>query len=76
MATNVWRQFKRLIDGEPMIIVTVTAHNSDGTSTVETYGGGSARLPGQAVAVNSKAFAQGGEIKGEAPSLTYSEQEV
>ncbi len=76
MAINIFKRFERLIAGEPLMVVTVSAHNTDGTSTVTTMGGGSMTLRGQGVAVGQNAFARDGEIKGAAPSLPYYELEV
>ena len=73
---NVWKQFQSLLPDDPLLIATVQAHNSDGTSTVQHPGGGSSRVRGQAVAVGNKAFVQGGQIQGQAPDLPVYEFEV
>lgn len=70
---NLARQFADLLPKQPLLVGTVTAHNADGTSTVTLPAGGTLRVQGQSVAVNSSAFVQGGRIQGEAPSLTLYE---
>ena len=55
MAINLWTRFRQLLPKTPLIIVTVTAINTDGTSTVTTVGGGGMRVAGTSVAVDSKA---------------------
>lgn len=74
--SNLWKEFQSLLPSDPLLIVTVLAHNSDGTSTVEFPGGGQATARGQSVAVGSKAFIQGNQIQGEAPDLPLHEFEV
>ncbi len=60
----------------PIAIIRYRAHNTDGTSSVTTVADGTMRLFGTSVAVGKKAFVKDGEIKGEAPNLTYYEFEV
>ncbi len=76
MSSNPWKKFEKLIAGDPLNIVTVMTHNSDGTSTVQTLGGGSMTVRGQEVAPGLKAFVKDGEMKGAAPNLTFYELEV
>jgi len=76
MATNPWAKSKRRLPGDPLIVVTVAAVNSDGTSTVTTPGGGAVRVIGNSVGVGDKAYIRGGAIIGEAPNLTHYEIEV
>lgn len=66
---NLARQFQELLPRQPLLVGTVTAHNADGTSTIELPAGGTLRVQGQSVEVNNKAFVQGGRIQGEAPDL-------
>jgi len=66
---NLWEKFQGLIPTDPTIVADVTAHNPDGTSTVETLGGGVMRARGQSVAVGLKAYVRAGEVVGEAPDL-------
>ena len=73
---NLWKQFQALLPSDPLLIGTIAAHNSDGTSTVNWPGGGQSIARGQAVAVGQKAFVQGGQIQGQAPSLAVFEFEV
>ncbi len=76
MATNLWARFRRLLPGNPMIIVTVASVNSDGTSTVITAGGGAMRVLGTGVSAGLKAYVKDGAIVGTAPSLPHYEIEV
>lgn len=69
MSRNLWAQFKRLNPDAPLLVATVTAHNADGTSTVQFPDGGSTRVASQDVAINDKAFIREGRIEGEAPDL-------
>lgn len=66
---NLWARFAALLPASPTVIVTVTALNDDGTSTVETRAGGTMRVTGQGVAIGDKAFVRAGEITGAAPDL-------
>jgi hypothetical protein len=59
-----------------MIIVTVAAVNSDGTSTVTTSGGGAMRVLGTGVASGKKAYVKDGAVVSEAPNLPHYEIEV
>lgn len=47
MRTELWDQFGALVGGPVRILATVTAHNSDGTSSVSTYEGAETRVLGQ-----------------------------
>lgn len=69
---NIWRQFRELLPQDPLLIGDVDTHNSDGTSTVTLLDGAIVRVRGQSVAIGSRAFIQGGEIRGEAPALPVS----
>jgi hypothetical protein len=73
---NIQALFRSLLPQIPLVTVTVTAVNADGTSTVATMGGGSMRVIGTSVPAPNKAYVQDGKIVGEAPSLTYYELEV
>jgi hypothetical protein len=69
---NVWTQFKKLLPSQALLAGEVTAHNADGTSTVELPDGSQIRALGTGVAIGSSAFVRGGEIVGAAPTLpTY-----
>lgn len=67
--TNPYRAFEGLRPGRRLLIGEVTAHNADGTSTVELLDSRTIRARGQSVAVSSKAFVRAGLIEGEAPNL-------
>lgn len=73
---NPWTAFKKLLPSDPLLVADVLAHNADGTSTVQTPDGATMRVRGQSVAVGLKAFVRGGQIEGEAPSLTTYTVEV
>lgn len=66
---NLFSRFAKLTQQEPLLIGAVTAHNSDGTSTVTLPGGGVIRVRGIDVAVGQNAFIKAGEISGQAPNL-------
>lgn len=70
--SNLFTQFKRLLPNDPLLVGTVTAHNSDGTSDVQLPGNQTIRVRGQGVAVGLKAFVQRGQVQGAAPNLTAS----
>jgi hypothetical protein len=74
--TNPWSKFQSLIEGSPVLIGDVTAHNGDGTSTLTMPGGGALRAMGQGVAVGSKAFVRDNQIAGGAPNLPTFNLEV
>ena len=73
---NLWKKFESLLPQDPLLTATVTAHNSDGTSTVQYPGDGIAVVRGQGVAVDGKAFIRSNQVQGEAPDLPFSEFEV
>lgn len=73
---NIWRIFSDLMPAEPMLVGTVLAHFDDDYSTIEMPGGGVIRARGTGVAIGDKAFVQGGEVRGEAPDLTFYEVTV
>lgn len=73
---NLWKRFQDLLPKEPLLVAQVTAHNADGTSTVQFPGGGTARVKGQTVTVGQHAYIQSGWVRGEAPALTLYEFEV
>lgn len=67
---NPYLRLIELLPSSPLQIGTVTAHNSDGTSTVLLISGGTQAVRGQTVAVSAKAFFRNGLIEGEAPNLS------
>jgi len=73
-AENLRKRFESLLPQDPLMVVKVVAHNSDGTSTVEDPSGTwSARVMRQTVPVGGMAFVQSGRIIEAAPNLTYTE---
>lgn len=76
MPTSLWKSFEGLLPSDPLLIVRVTAHNADGTSTVQFPNGTTMRARGQVVAVGDPAFLRGGEVRGPAPDITPVELEV
>ena len=67
---NLWHAFRHLTGPEPLRVGTVTAHNSDGTSSLTDAHNRAFRAQGQDVAIGNKAFVKDGRIQGEAPNLT------
>ena len=74
--TNIWQKFKALIPDSPRFVVTIAAHNGDGTSRGTLRNGVSVQVKGESVAVGEKAFVVGGEITGAAPGLAQFDVEV
>ena len=73
---NTWRDFEALLPADPLLIGEVTAHNADGTSTVELPSGDTLRVRGQGVSVGNNAFVQTGQVQGEAPDLPVVSVEI
>lgn len=46
MRTELWDQFDGLVTASPRLLAKVTAHNSDGTSSLTTYDGAQIRAIG------------------------------
>ncbi|WP_416057733.1 hypothetical protein [Stenotrophomonas maltophilia] len=77
MRTDLWDQFGDLVGGSPRLLATVTAHNSDGTSTLTTYDGVQMRAFGQLPqAVPYNVWVRGGRLIEAAPSLQLHELTV
>lgn len=74
--SNIWTRFEKMLPGDTTEVVTVLAVNTDGTSRVQTMGGGEMLVVGTSVVVGNKAFVKGGEITAEAPNLTSVEIQV
>jgi hypothetical protein len=74
---NVWTQFQKLLPSKLMQSGTVTAFDTT-SCTVELPDGKSVKvlLAGHTVAVGDHVFIRGGEVVGEAPSLTVYEVTV
>ncbi|HDS1131106.1 TPA: hypothetical protein QDZ99_003052 [Stenotrophomonas maltophilia] len=70
MRTDLWDQFGDLVGGSPRLIATVTAHNSDGTSSLTTYDGVQMRAFGQLqLTVPYNVWVRGGRLVEAAPNL-------
>ncbi|WP_333624010.1 hypothetical protein [Stenotrophomonas indicatrix] len=77
MRTELWDQFGDLIGGSPRLIATVTAHNSDGTSSLTTYDGVQMRAFGQLpLALPYNVWVRGGRLVEAAPNLQLYELTV
>lgn len=77
LTSNVFTMFRKLLPSDALLVGEVTAHNADGTSTVDFPGATTGvRVRGTTVSVGGKAFCRGGEIVGEAPDLTAYEVTV
>lgn len=68
--SNLFRDFEGLLPSDPLLVAEVTAHNADGTSTVEFPNGSQLVVRGQGVSIGDHAFIRGGEIRGQAPAVT------
>lgn len=73
---NLWKDFRDLVAGDPLLVGTVLTHHPDGTSTVQLPHGGTLRAQGQQVQVGSKAFVRSSRVQGEAPDLPTAEISV
>lgn len=73
---NLYRRLLEIIPADPLLIGEVTAHNADGTSTVELPSGDTLRVRGQGVSVGNNAFVQTGQVQGEAPDLPVVSVEI
>lgn len=73
---TIWHDFEGLLPRDPLLVAKVISHNTNGTSTVEFPNGSHLEVRGQGVAVDSFAFIRGGEVRGQAPSITPIELEV
>lgn len=78
MPTNLWRDFSTLLPGSPRILATVTAHNSDGTSSLATADGNQMRAWGriEGATIPYNVFVRDGKIEATAPNLTLLQLEV
>ena len=73
---NLYRRLLDVLPADPLLIGEVTAHNADGTSTVELPSGDTVRVRGQGVAIGDNAFVQAGQVQGEAPDLPVVSVEI
>lgn len=70
MRTNLWDRFGEVVSSNPRLLATVTAHNSDGTSTLTTYDGVKMRAFGQLqLAIPYNVWVRGGRLVEAAPNL-------
>ncbi len=77
MRTDLWDQFGDLVRGSPRLLATVTAHSTDGTSTLTTYDGVQMRAFGQLqLAIPFNARVRGGRSVEAAPNLPLLEISV
>lgn len=77
MRTYLWDQFGDLVGGSPRLLATVTAHNSDGTSTLTTYDGVQMRAFGQLPqAAPYNVWVRGGRLVEAAPNLPLYEVSI
>lgn len=58
---NLYSLFTQLLPGQRRIVGAVTAHNPDGTSTIQVYGG-FFRARGQDVPIGQQAEVEGGVV--------------
>jgi hypothetical protein len=73
---NVWTQFKKLLPSDAILAGQVTAHNTDGTSTITLPDGSQIKALGTSVTVGQRAFVRAGEVLGPAPGLPIYDIEV
>ncbi|WP_414617019.1 hypothetical protein, partial [Stenotrophomonas muris] len=77
MRTDLWDQFGELVTSSPRLLATVTAHNSDGTSTLTTYDGVQMRAFGQLqLPIPYNVWVRGGRLVEAAPNLPLIEVTV
>jgi len=77
MRTDMWGQFDELVSSSPRLIATVTAHNSDGTSSLTTYDGVQMRAFGQlALTIPYNVWVRSGRVQEAAPNLPLIEVTV
>ena len=77
MQTDLWGQFGALVSGPGRLLATVTAHNADGTSSVQTYEGGTMRALGQLSQTPPyNAWIQDGRVVDAGPNLPLVTLEV
>lgn len=74
--TNIFNRLQNLFPPNIRTVVTITAINSDGTSTATTLGGTSVIVQGTSVAVGQRAFVVNGEITRQAPNHTIQQVTV
>lgn len=73
MQTDLWSQFGSIVASAPRYLVTVHGHNADGTSSVQTFEGGSMRAQGQLTqTLPYNAWIQDGRLMDMGPNLPLS----
>lgn len=71
MRTDLWAQFSGLVDGPPRLLASVTAHNSDGTSSLTLIDGSTTRARNQlGGTIPYNVWFQDGAVIESAPNLT------
>jgi hypothetical protein len=65
---NLWREFRTLLPGSPLLLGTIDLQHSDNTVTVRLLGGAVLRVTGSG-SVGSRVFIHDKKIIGPAPSL-------
>lgn len=74
MRTDLRDQFGELVSSNPRLLAIVTAHNSDGTSTLTTYDGVQVRAFGQRQqTIPYNVWVRGGRLIEAAPNLPVME---
>lgn len=77
MQTELWSQFGGLVAGPTRYLATVFTHNADGTSSVQTYEGGTMRALGQLSQTPPyNAWIQDGRVVDAGPNLPLVNLEV
>ncbi|WP_286075459.1 hypothetical protein [Stenotrophomonas sp. 59] len=77
MRTDLWDQFGELVSSNPRLLAIVTAHNSDGTSTLTTYDDVQMRAFGQLQqAIPYNVWVRGGRLVEAAPNLPVIEIKI
>lgn len=69
MQVELWQRFRGLGPSTTTLVATVTAHNADGTSTLQTPEGYGLRAIGREVPVGAVAYVREGRVLGEAAAL-------
>ena len=73
--TNLYQQLIDLLPKTPLLVGTVAANHTDGTSTVTLLGGSQVRVRGSRT-VGTQVFVKDGVIETDAPALPYAVIEV
>ena len=76
MTNNAYTQFKNLIPKSVTTVITITAVNTDGTTTGTTLAGTTVRVAGNSLSVGDKAYVKDGAILRKAPDLPITEVDI